>query len=100
MIVLDPSALLAFLLWETGHEIVAQNLDAACISTVNLAEVYGRLAREGIEPRSLRPRLDAIGLLVTDFDAAQAVIAGELREMARANGVGLGDCCCLALALS
>lgn len=100
MIVLDTSALAAFLLREPGHEMIAAHLGAACISTVNMVEVYGRMAREGIQPRALGVRLDGLGLEVVAFDPAQAVIAGDLREFARANGVSLGDCCCLALAIN
>jgi PIN domain nuclease of toxin-antitoxin system len=47
MIVLDASALLAYLFKETGHEIVAKYIEDACISTVNLSEVAGRLIRDG-----------------------------------------------------
>ena len=33
------------------------------------------------------------------LSAAQASAAGLLRRMTRAQGLSLGDCCCLALAL-
>ena len=42
MVVLDASALLAYLFKETGHERVALSIEDACISTVNLSEVAGR----------------------------------------------------------
>lgn len=53
MIVLDASALLAYLFEETGHQVVAQYIEDACISTVNLCEVAGRLVRDGVDPRPL-----------------------------------------------
>ena len=99
MIVLDTSALAAFLRREPGHEVVASHWAEACISAVNLSETLARMAREGIEPRALEQRLEDLGLGVIDFDRAQAVIASEIREHARSFGVGLADCCCLALAL-
>jgi ribonuclease VapC len=99
VIVLDTSALTAFLRREPGHELVASRWAEACMSAVNLSETLARMSREGIEPRTLEQRLDNLGLGVIDFDRAQAVIASEIREHARNLGVSLGDCCCLALAL-
>jgi PIN domain nuclease of toxin-antitoxin system len=98
VIVLDTSALVALLRREPGHEVVASHWARACISAVNLSETLARMAREGIEARALKQQLDDLGLAIIDFDAAQAVIAGDLRELARSHGVGLADCCCLALA--
>ena len=49
MIVLDASALLAYLFRETGHHIVEKYLESACISTVNLSEVAGRFTRDGLD---------------------------------------------------
>jgi PIN domain nuclease of toxin-antitoxin system len=99
VIVLDTSALVALLRREPGHEVVASHWATACISAVNLSETLARIAREGIEPRAIKQQLDDLGLGVIDFDPAQAVTAGEIREHARGYGVGLADCCCLALAL-
>jgi PIN domain nuclease of toxin-antitoxin system len=99
VIVLDTSALVAFLRREPGHEAVASRWADARMSAVNLSETLARMAREGIEPRTLRQQLDDLGLGVIDFDPVQAVIASEIREHARSYGVGLADCCCLALAL-
>jgi PIN domain nuclease of toxin-antitoxin system len=99
VIVLDTSALVALLCREPGHEVVASHWAEACISVVNLSETLARMAREGVEPRALKQHLDDLGLGIIDFDPAQAVIAGEIREHARSHGVGLADCCCLALAL-
>lgn len=99
MIVLDASAVMAYLLREAGHEVVAAVLEHSAISAVNLSEVLARLYREGIEPRELAGRLAGAGVTVVDFDSAQAVLASKLREDARRQGMGLADCCCLALAL-
>lgn len=88
MIVLDASALLAFLLRETGHDVVAAQLPQSCMSTVNLAETLSRMA-PGIDPRSLKPRLDQTGLRFIDFDSAQAVVVSELRLQMRKAGLGI-----------
>jgi ribonuclease VapC len=54
---------------------------------------------EGAGPGALGQQLAGLGLVAIDFDAAQAVLAGELRERPRKIGVSFGDCCCIALAL-
>ena len=99
MIVVDASALMALLLREPGSDVVAERISKSVISAVNLAEVLARMSRERISARTLVPKLTALGLAIVDFDQAQAVIAGEIREHARGQGVGLADCCCMALAL-
>ena len=98
MIVLDSSALVALLLREPGHGTVAGRLAEACVSAVNISEVLARMSREGIAPRALLSRLAALGPSIVAFDQAQAVLASEMREQARSHGIGLADCCCLALA--
>ena len=99
MIVLDASALLVLLLKEPGHEKVAGRLTESLISTVNLSEVLARLVRHGVYPEETHPRITELGITVVNFDQTQAVIAGSIRENLRAAGLGLADCCCLALAL-
>jgi ribonuclease VapC len=100
VIVVDASALLVLLLREPGHEKVAGYLPGAVISAVNYSEVLARLVRHGVSPEDARPRIGELGIVVVGFDQDQAVIAASIRETARAAGLGLADCCCLALALS
>ena len=100
MTVLDASALLALLLKEPGHEVVAARLSGSLISAVNFSEVLSRLGRLRIPPSEASPRIAELGITIVAFDKAQAIIAAEIREVARAAGLGLADCCCLALALS
>jgi len=100
MIVLDASALTALLLDEPGQETVEQHIAGAAISTVNLAEVLARMSRERISSRILLPKLEALGLTMIEFDQPQAVVVSDIREYARGYGVGLADCCCIALALN
>jgi len=50
-VVLDASALLAILNQESGAErLTPELLSAAAISTVNLAEVHGKLVGRGLRP--------------------------------------------------
>jgi PIN domain nuclease of toxin-antitoxin system len=100
MMVLDASALMALLLNEPGQEAVAEHVATAAISTVNLAEVLARMGREQISSSVLLHKLTELGLSVIEFDQPQAVAVSDIREYARGYGVGLADCCCIALALN
>lgn len=84
---------------ESGHETVAGSMADGAMSTVNLAEVLSRMKREGISARTLMTKLSSAGLSFIDIDQAQAEIVADIREAARQRGVGLADCCCMALAL-
>jgi PIN domain nuclease of toxin-antitoxin system len=102
--VLDASALLAHLRDEPGADVVAEAIaGGAVISTVNLAEVFSRVADRGGDPAKLAAELTQSGLLdgaitVEPFTAADAIDAGRLRPLTRDAGLSLGDRACLALA--
>ena len=97
MIVLDASALLAFLFRETGHEVVGQHEDA-CISTVNMSEVAGRFVRDGIDPAPLLDKISASTIQVVPFTLTQAIYAARLLQLTSRFGLSLGDRACLGLA--
>ena len=99
-IVFDASALLALIRGEPGADIVASHLGRAAMSSVNVAEVYGRLLREGFRPEEFRRDIEAIDFKLHSFDAEQAFLAGRLEPATRPLGLSLGDRACLALALS
>ena len=100
-IVLDASALLAVLNREAGSEkLTPQLLSEAVASTVNLAEVQGKLVGRGIAPdQAWGATLSSIQEAV-DFTPEQARAAGSLIAQTRSLGLSLGDRACLALALS
>ena len=100
MIALDASVLLAFLFAEKGHEQVAEHLDDSCISTVNLAEVASRFARDGHDPRELCRRIADSSIEIVPFMAEDAAIAAALVPVTQEYGLSLGDRACLALAMS
>ena len=100
-IVLDASAILAVIIGEPGQEkLPPQRLADAVISTVNLAEVQGKL--ESLGWTSKEAWEDATGLLseAVSFDRQQARTAGELLIQTRALGLSLGDRACLALGIA
>ena len=96
-VVLDASALLAYLQDEPGGERVRAALAHAVISTVNWAEVVGKAQDDGVDTRGLREDLASLGLAFEPLSAAQAEVAGQLKERTRPYGLSLGDRACLAL---
>jgi ribonuclease VapC len=98
-VVLDTSALLAFVGGEQGGEIVASVIGEAIISTVNLAEAVTKLVDRGASLEIAREALAVANYEVVDFDRAQAELAGSLIAQTRPRGLSLGDRACLALAM-
>ena len=97
-VVLDASALLALLNDEPGAEIVKEALPQAVISTVNLAEVVGKLLGGGMPESQVIDGLEGLGLHQVSFDVQQAYASGFLRGSTRLHGLSLGDRACLSLA--
>src|SRR5882757_7400654 len=97
-IVLDASALLAVLNREPGADrLTPEMLSTATSSTVNLAEVQGKLVSLGLAPgdaweATLSPIREA-----TAFTAEHAEAAGNLITK---TGLSLGDRACLALGIA
>jgi ribonuclease VapC len=100
-VVLDASALLAILNQEPGAEtLTPELLSGAVISTVNLAEVHGKLIGRGLSPddaweAALGPIREAV-----PFTAEHAGLAGDLVAKTHPLGLSLGDRACLALGLA
>jgi ribonuclease VapC len=100
-VVLDASALLAILNQEPGAEtLTPELLSGAVISTVNLAEVHGKLVGRGLSPddaweAALAPIREAVL-----FTAGHARLVGDLVAQSRPLGLSLGDRACLALGLA
>jgi ribonuclease VapC len=98
-VVLDASALIAFLRSEPGSDIVGSAMPDAAISSVNLSEVLTKAAETSAGFESAKIALRGLQLHVVPFDEEQAVIAAGLRPLTRPLGLSLGDRCCLALGM-
>ncbi|VAW29906.1 hypothetical protein MNBD_CHLOROFLEXI01-3823 [hydrothermal vent metagenome] len=99
MIVLDASALLAFLFHEVGHEQVAPYLDDCCISTVNLSEVIGRFVRDGHDAEAVLNKILSTNIKMVPFSVQQAGIAALLLPLTKPFGLSFADRACLSLAM-
>ena len=104
-VVLDASAMLAYLHGEPGAQLVAEAFtDGASIGAANWAEVLSKAAEEGQRPEELVRRLEAQGILgraveVVPMTGIDATIIAALRLPTRSAGLSLGDRACLALGM-
>lgn len=100
-VVLDTSAVLAYLFEELGAELVLPVLESASgiISSVNYAELVGKLIDRGMPSAIIRETLSGLELELVNHDEPQAFITGELRIASKAYGLSLGDRACLALGI-
>jgi len=100
-VVLDASALLAILNKEPGAEtLTPELLSGAIMSTVNLAEVHGKLVGRGVRPNDAWEAAVSLIREAVPFSPEHAKLAGDLVAQTRALGLSLGDRACLALGLA
>lgn len=102
-VVLDTSAILAILHEEPGAEYFERHfdlLDNATMSTVNVAEAYGKLVAGGMGTDEAWDAVTAPLPDIVTFDREQARIAGWLLPQTRRLGLSLGDRACLALGIA
>jgi PIN domain nuclease of toxin-antitoxin system len=98
---LDSSALLALLNHEAGAEqITPELLSLGTCSTVNLAEVQGKLVCYGVDPEEAWQTLLSLIAAPVAFTADHARIAGGLIRRTHSLGLSLGDRACLALGIA
>ena len=98
-VVLDASALLAYLLQEPGAEVVDGLLSDARMTSVNWAEVVQKSLSADVDVQGMREELQALGMKVEPFLAADGEKAGQLWPLTRQRGLSLGDRACLSLGL-
>jgi len=96
-VVLDASALVAFIEEEPGGDVVAAHLAEAALSAVNYGEVLGRLVAKGSPPDHAARIVELLDLDIVDFDAKQGFISAALLPVTKPKGLSLGDRACLAL---
>ncbi|MGD0800700.1 MAG: type II toxin-antitoxin system VapC family toxin [Terracidiphilus sp.] len=100
-VVLDASAMLAWIQHERGEEkLTDEILDRAVASTVNLAEAQSKLVKKGRDSDEAWEEILSLVQAEEPFTSDQAKIAGDLIANTEKYGLSLGDRSCLALAIA
>lgn len=97
--ILDASALLAYLHQEPGGAQIKPLLPNAFMSTVNWCEVVQKLRVNLIDDKAVASKLTILGLRFISFSLEHADKAGELWQVTASLGLSLGDRACLATGL-
>lgn len=95
-IVLDASAVLAWLQQEPGAEVVDPLLEGGIMSAANWAEVLQKVEAAGVDPEATAASLKALGVVVAPLLEEDAAVVA--RWWFADPSLSLGDRCCLALA--
>ena len=95
-VLLDASAVLAWLQKEPGGAGVKRLLDGGLITAANWSEVLQKVCQHGGDPDEVSLLLRALGLDVTDVTRADGERAAQLWD--RSNPLSLADRLCLAAA--
>lgn len=98
-VVLDASALLAYLRQEPGADVVDGVLADARMANVNCSEVVQKSLSAGVDVEGMRDDLQALGVRVEPFLPEDGEQAGRLWSLTRQQGLSLGDRACLSLGL-
>jgi ribonuclease VapC len=95
--VLDSSAMLAVLQLEPGGDVVADAIENAVMSAVNVSEVVGALSRKGMPVSEAVRAMRIFQLQIEPFDEFAGYAAAALLKPTSPYGLSLGDRACLAL---
>jgi len=98
-VVMDASALLAFLQDEPGGDMVRGLLRPSIVSAVNWSEVVQKSLAKEADIDGLWEDMALLGLRSRPFTLKQAEAAARLWPATRELGLSLGDRACLALGL-
>ncbi len=104
-IVLDASAMLAYLFDEDGADLVEAVLnDSSYIGSINWAEVLSKVEDKGHSSEMLIMTLTNQGLLGNTLEVLatteqDALLIAQLRPQTKKLGLSLGDRACLALGM-
>lgn len=98
-VIADTSAIIAYLKFEPGADIVRKNVPRIRLSTVNLAEAVAVLTRQGIAGDWIESRLLRVFSDHLAFESEQAYLCGVLEPITRPKGLSLGDRACITAGL-
>jgi len=98
-VVLDASALLAFLHDEPGSLVVSQALEGALVSSVNWSEVLQKAIDRSVGVDGMQQEFVNLGVTFEPFTQGHAEIAAQLWSITRSHGLSFADRACLALGI-
>ena len=98
-VVLDASALLAYLQNEPRSEIIDNVLSHSIMSSVNWSEVVQKAIAKQIDIDGMRQELEILGLVIVPFTLEEAELTANLWKITQQYGLSLGDRACLSLGL-
>ena len=98
-VVLDASAMIAFLRGEPGADSVAKRFSGALISTMNYSEVLKKTIEVGGSADTVRVHMSALPISIVAFDIEQAVSTAALYPLVKPIGLSFADRACLNLAI-
>lgn len=95
-ILADASAIVAYLGFEPGGEIVEKHLPDIVLTAVNLAEIVTVLTLRGINEDWITTRVLQVFHNILPFDRELAKLTGTLVHLTQKLGLSLGDRACIA----
>jgi ribonuclease VapC len=98
-VVLDASAMIAFLRGEPGADKVGKRFPGALISAMNYSEVLKKTIEVGGSADMVRVHMSALPISIVPFDVEQAVSTAALYPVVKALGLSFADRACLNLAI-
>ena len=98
-VVLDASALLAFLHDEPGSLVVSRALEGALVSSVNWSEVLQKAIDRSVGVDRMQQEFVDLGVTFEPFTQDHAEIAAQLWSITRSHGLSFADRACLALGI-
>lgn len=98
-VVLDASAVLAYVRNEPGADVVGPRLIHGAISAVNYSEVLKKLVETGGNLGELDDLFRLSEVQIISFDDSQAITAAKLFATTSVHGLSFADRACLALAI-
>jgi PIN domain nuclease of toxin-antitoxin system len=96
----DASAILAYLDFEPGGDVVEQYLADLQLTAVNLAEVVTVLSLRGVQKEWIDAHVLRGFANILPLDRDQATLAGSLAALTQEPGLSLGARACLAAGLA
>jgi PIN domain nuclease of toxin-antitoxin system len=98
-VVLDASALIAYIRKEPGAENIIDLLPYTIMSAVNYAEVATVLSKLDMTSEIIGNTLKNFISNIIPFDQSQALVTGILQRQTKTKGLSLGDRACIALGI-